>query len=447
MTGHPYRGETLTEEEIAGIFYRVAQGLDSPRIGTLINEAERQGRRVRHRHRAFLAAGSVLTAAAVVVALAATGVVPRIFGPTGANTPANGASPTHGATTPRPTASSTASPRPSGSQQGLGVSPPPAPSTTGPLRVVLHDPFPVTYTSGTVPIGTEAPDGSVFAAFASNASVQQQTGSPLAPAGSAIYVVDGDQPVQVAEHPSIPVAALAADNTNLYVAGGNQILAYSRTTGSITETWNVAQPVRLLAASAGRVWAVLGGLSGGQVIEINPSTARATTVGTDGANVTSVAAGPQGLYYVESGGATIVHISPDGTRQQAPTSQTVNVQLSGPAAVQAISVIGGQLLLIHDAGQGLDSSSQTYNSSTLAGPQANAPGTAGNNRAIGSLAGPVDLVTGENSTYSVGRYNLSTGAVTDAVTYPPELLGPLVGPYPAVFVGASGGPFYLDRIG
>jgi hypothetical protein len=447
MTGQPNRGETLTEEEIADIFCRVAQGLDSPRTGALIIEAERQGRRMRHRHRAFMAAGSVLTAAAVVVALAATGIVPRIFRASGPTSPASNASPTRGATTPRPTASSTASPKPSG-QQGLGVTPPPTPSTTGPLHVVLHDPFPVTYSANLFPIGAEAPDGTVFATFVPNRSMDQQTGYPQAPAGSAVYVVDGDQPVQVAEHPSIPVAALAADNTDLYVGGGNQIVAYSRTTGSITTTWNVAQPVRLLAASAGRLWAVLGGLSGGQVIEINPSTASVITVGTDTANVTSVAAGPQGIYYVESGGATIVHISPDGTRQQAPTNQTVNAQLSGPGAVQAISVIGGQLFLIHDAGQGLDSSSQTYNASTLAGPQTNAPGTADSNRAISSLAGPVDLRNGESGSNEVGRYNLNTGAVTDAVTYQQqEMLGPLLGPYPAVFVFPASGPVYLDRIG
>lgn len=443
MTGQPNRGETLTEEEIADIFYRVARDLDSPRTGALIIEAERQGRRVRHRNRAFMAAGSVLTAAAVVIALAATGIVPRIFRASGPTSPASNTSPTH-----RATAGPTGSPTPSSSQQGLGVTPPPTPSTTGPLHVVLHDPFPVTYSANLFPIGAEAPDGTVFATFVPNRSMDQQTGYPQAPAGSAVYVVDGDQPVQVAEHPSIPVAALAADNTDLYVGGGNQIVAYSRTTGGIVEIWNVAQPVRLLAASAGRLWAILGGLTGGQVIEINPGTASVTTVGTDTANVTSVAAGPQGIYYVESGGATIVHISPDGTRQQAPTNQTVNAQLSGPGAVQAISVIGGQLFLIHDAGQGLDSSSQTYNASTLAGPLTNAPGTADSNRAISSLAGPVDLMNGESGSNEVGRYNLSTGAVTDAVTYQQqEMLGPLLGPYPAVFVFPASGPVYLDRVG
>ena len=316
---------------------------------------------------------------------------------------------------------------------------------------MLHDALPVSYSATQTPprvISAEAPDGSVFATFGRPA---QAGATMVAPPGSPVYVVDGDQSAQVAEHPAIVVAALAADDTYLYVGGGNQIVAYSRATGGLARTWSVAQPVRLMAASAGRLWAVLGALAGGQVAEINPATGGMTTVGTDAANVESVAAGPQGLYYVESGGATIVHISPDGTRQQAPTHQTVSLQLSGPAAIQAISVIGGQVLVVHDAGQGLDSSSQTYNGSTLAGPLTNAPGTANSNHAISSIAGPVDLVIGLNMTQGseVGRYNVSTGAVTEAVTFPPGGvgIGPLLGPYPAVFVYPPGGPVYLDRIG
>jgi hypothetical protein len=273
----------------------------------------------------------------------------------------------------------------------------------------------------------------------------------MAPSGSALYVVDGDQPAQVAEHPVIAVTAVAADDTDLYVGGGSQIIAYSRATGAVSQTWNVTEPVRLMAASAGKLWAVLGTLKSGQVVELTPGSSGVVTVGTDTANVESIAAGPKGIYYVESGGATIVHIRPDGARQQAPTNQTVSLQLSGPAAIQAVSVIGDQVLLVHDAGQGLDSSSQTYNASTLAGPLANAPGTAGSNHAISSLAGPIDLLTGESAagTNEVGRYNLSTGAVTDAVTYSPDLrgFGPLLGPYPVVFVIASNGRVYLDRIG
>ena len=343
------------------------------------------------------------------------------------------------------------SPAASASPQALAVSPPPAPSAAGPLHVVLHDAFPVTYGPQQAPpgvIGTEAPDGSVFAAFG-----PEPAGAVVVPpAGSPVYVVDGDQSVQIAEHPAFALTALAADDNYLYVGGSSQIVAYDRATGTLAQTWTVAQPVRLMAASAGRLWAVLGGLTGGQVVEINPGSGGVTTVGTDTTSVESVAAGPLGIYYVESGGATIVHINPDGVRQQAPTNQTVNLELSGPAAIQAIGVIGDQVLLVHDAGQGLDSSSQTYNASTLAGPQTNAPGTANSNHAVGSPVGPIDLALALSmvtQTSEVGRYNLSTGAVTDAVTYPAGIrgIGPLLGPYPAVFVYPASGPVYLDRIG
>jgi hypothetical protein len=155
---------------------------------------------------------------------------------------------------------------------------------------------------------------------------------------------------------------------------------------------------------------------------------------------------------VESGGATIVRINPNGTRLESATNQTVSQQLSGPAAVQAISVIGSQLYVIHDAGQGLDSSSQTYDATTLAGPQTNASGTAGGNQAIDSLAGPVDRSVPDGLACSgkgcVGRYNVATGAITDAVVYPQTTrLGPLLGPYPAVIVFPASGRVVLERIG
>jgi hypothetical protein len=297
-------------------------------------------------------------------------------------------------------------------------------------------------------IATEAPDGSVFAAFTS-----QQGGTPSAPAGTAVYVVDGDGPVQVAEHPSIPVTALAADATYFYVGGGKQIVEYARATGSIARTVNLSLPVRLMATSDGKLWAVLGSLTGsGQVVEIIPGSGAVKTVGTDTANVENVAAGPLGLYYVESGGAMIVRVNPNGTHLEAATNQTVNQQLSGPAAVQAISVLGSQLLVIHNAGQGLDSTSQTYNATTLSGPQDNAPGVAGSNHAVDTPAGPMDLSEPDASACSgkgcVGRYNIATGAVTDPVTYPTSThLGILLGPYPTVILFPSSGKVVLERIG
>jgi hypothetical protein len=48
----------------------------------------------------------------------------------------------------------------------------------------------------------------------------------------------------------------------------------------------------------------------------------------------------------------------------------------------------------------------------------------------------------------VGRYNIATGAVTDAVTYPTSThLGLLLGPYPTVILFPSSGKVVLERIG
>jgi hypothetical protein len=113
MTGQqPYRGEIMTEEEIASLFDRVAQDLDVPGIDALVSGAERNGRRLRNRHRAFLAAGSVLVAGAVVVAGTTTGVVPRLTGALGATSPAAGASPAPGPTADTAAPAPTPSPRP-----------------------------------------------------------------------------------------------------------------------------------------------------------------------------------------------------------------------------------------------------------------------------------------------------------------------------------------------
>src|SRR5215469_12570424 len=83
----------MTEEEIASLFERVARDLDVPGIEALVSGAERSGRRLRHRHRALLAAGSALAAAAIVVA-GTTGVVPRLTRALGPASPVSAVSPT-----------------------------------------------------------------------------------------------------------------------------------------------------------------------------------------------------------------------------------------------------------------------------------------------------------------------------------------------------------------
>ena len=108
----------MTEEEIVSLFERVARDLDVPRIEALVAGAERSGWRLRHRHRAFLAAGVVLAAGAIVAGTT-TGLVPRL---TAALSPASrgtGLSAASASTSPRSVPSGSAS-----------VSPTPAPSAS-----------------------------------------------------------------------------------------------------------------------------------------------------------------------------------------------------------------------------------------------------------------------------------------------------------------------------
>ena len=378
--------------------------------------------------------------AAALVSAAALLVVGCSTGGQGSGTTASTTSPA--------SAKPSASASPNSSPTAVNLAAPPAPSTSGQLRVRLRDAFPVQSSAFAIAVAAEAPDGSVFAAFG-----PQSNGSAVASANTAVYVVDGDGPVQVAEHPPIPVAALAADQTYLYAACGKQIIEYARATGSIARTVTLAAPVRLMAAAAGKLWAVLGSVAGpGQVVEISPGSGTVTTVGTDAANVVNVAAGPLGLYYVESGGATIVRVNLNGTRLESSTNQTVSQQLSGPSAIQAISVIGEPALRDPRcrAGPGLHVADLRRDDAGR--PQTNAPGIAGSNHAVDTLAGPMDLSSPDGRGCSgkgcVGRYNLATGAITDAVTYPQSArLGLLLGPYPAVIVFPASGRVYLDRIG
>jgi hypothetical protein len=94
-------GDNMTEEEIAGIFDRVAQDLTLPGAEAVIDGAERHGRRLRARRRAFLGAGSALAVTAVIVAAVAG---PRLASGQragshrgGLTTPASTSVPTQGA--------------------------------------------------------------------------------------------------------------------------------------------------------------------------------------------------------------------------------------------------------------------------------------------------------------------------------------------------------------
>jgi hypothetical protein len=139
----------------------------------------------------------------------------------------------------------------------------------------------------------------------------------------------------------------------------------------VVRTWQVSTETRTTNAGAtmtygdGRLWLLGSHGHGRKVLEIDPSAAAITSVGS-GHNVASIAAGPHGVYFVRSGGHTLVRVSASGHRMTAPTHEQVSESLSGPAAVHAVVVDGHDLIVAHDAGQGFDSAIVRYNAASLA---------------------------------------------------------------------------------
>jgi hypothetical protein len=129
----------------------------------------------------------------------------------------------------------------------------------------------------------------------------------------------------------------------------------------------------------------------------------------------------------------------------------VNLELSGPSAIQAIAVVSGQLLLQHDAGQGLDAVLNTYDAGSLAGPSAPI-----------SFSAAEQLLSTPNGLFVVGnpdtgtcvasqqtcvrRFSLSAGNVGGSLALPDDTLAStLTGPYPTVVVG-EGSDLHVLRV-
>ena len=127
----------MTEEEIAALFDRVAQDLDFPGIEAVVSEAERHGRRLRHRHRGLIATGSVLSVGAVIIAVSSTGLVAGLTGTLGFASSATGTSPTPSASPPTAASpSATPSSDPSSSVPATGPERP-SPSASTPRGMTM----------------------------------------------------------------------------------------------------------------------------------------------------------------------------------------------------------------------------------------------------------------------------------------------------------------------
>jgi hypothetical protein len=284
-------------------------------------------------------------------------------------------------------------------------------------------------------VATEAKDGHVFIAV------------PKSSTADDIEVAIGTHaPTHAVTVPSGTVA-MTASSSLLFVAGRHGISSFSRSTGAVIRTWNVVIPKSLgslggaLVYGDGRLWAIGSDGSGRKVFKITPQSSVVTALGS-GKNVFTLAVGPRGVYWVRSGGHTLVRVAADGTRRTAPTGEKVSEQLSGPAAVQVVAVVGKILLVAHDYGQGFDAGLLRYadgDFKRLSDAGTNVFHTGVVPSDVGTL---VLLSFGVNSSCGttanpecVARLATKTAKTGKNVTLPgSSALSPLLGPSPAVIV-------------
>jgi hypothetical protein len=327
----------------------------------------------------------------------------------------------------------------------------PVPGPNGPLAIFADVPIKGAFSTAQAGlVASEGPDGAVFVAG-------------VATSPQVIWVVDGAQPAAVAEHVTGPVTALAADTANLYVGIASSVYAYSRTTGALVHRWSptalsgsVTQ-VTQLAMAGNRLWGLLtatddGATSApGSLVEIDPtSTSIVRTIsGITGAF--SFAPGSAGVYYVTKQSSQLVELTNNGATASAPTHQAVDLQLSGPSAIQAVAVVGDKVVLQHDAGQGLDAVLNTYDGGSLAGPSPSISFSAAE-QLVSTPSGLFVIGNPDTGACAAGqqscvrRFSLSGGNIGASLALPDDTLATtLTGPYPTVVLGA-GSDLHVLRI-
>jgi hypothetical protein len=325
----------------------------------------------------------------------------------------------------------------------------PLPGASGPLSIFADVPIKGAFSAAQTGLtAAEGPDGAVFVAG-------------VATAPQIIWVVDGIKPAAVAEHVAAPVTALAADADNLYVGVDDSVYAYSRTTGALVHRWSptvLPGTVTQLAIAGDRVWGLFtepdDGPTGapGGLVEIDPTSADPVRTVSGITGAFSIAAGTAGVYYVTKQSSQLVEQTNNGDSVSVPTHQSVDLQLSGPSAIQAVAVVGGQVVLQHDAGQGLDAVLNTYDAASLAGPSAPISFSAAE-QLVSTPSGLFVIGNPDTGACTAGqqtcmrRFSLAGGNVGSPLGLPDDTLASVVtGPYPTVVLGA-GSDVHVLRIG
>jgi len=303
-------------------------------------------------------------------------------------------------------------------------------ATAEPLSIQARIALPIKLSGGFPSVAAEAPDGAVFVSD---------------PAGSNVWVVDGDRPAVRAEHVAGVTNALAADASSLYVASFTTVCRYDRSNGAKVAQWALPSVKKdstsdallvSLTVTPAALWVTQAQGSHVNVYRIDPNSGRAPrlVVRSLGAIVSA-----GGSLYYERSDAHLVRVAPNGAVRVGPRLADRPNKLGG--GVEYLdSVAGGRVWVTEPAGQGLDASYRAFDSTTLAAG-ATFNGSIGDTMA-NTLIGPLMLAGAE--TQSVYRI-AADGRLTDPLPLAGGLQ--LVGPHPAVLsINHTGTGLQIERI-
>jgi hypothetical protein len=230
--------------------------------------------------------------------------------------------------------------------------------TSGPLQVSA--PIALPFAADRV-TAAESPDGAVFAA----------PQDPTSPAPSIAWVVDGNGPAAVAEHTPVGIAALAADGANFYAATYSDLYAYNRQSGNPDGQWTMPpvgtanssdQNLVALTAGGGAVLITVTRGNAVSVYRLNSSTSAGPKLVVRGLGA---AVGSDGSIYYERADHRLAALRPNGSSTVGPTLAARPNGLGG--GVQYVNVVAaGAVWVSEPAGQGLDATYTTYDTTTLA---------------------------------------------------------------------------------
>jgi hypothetical protein len=319
------------------------------------------------------------------------------------------------------------------------------PALTGPLQA--GSPIALPFSADRV-AAAESPDGAVFAA----------PQDPASPSPSIAWVIDGNGPAQIAEHVPTGIAALAADGTNFYVATYATLYAYNRQSGNQDGQWTMPSvptssssndDLVALAAANGRVFVSVTRGDTVSVYTVNPSNAAGPHLLVSGLGD---AIGPDGSVYYERVDHHLVALRPNGSTALGPLLAHTPNGLGG--GVQYLDVVaGGAVWVSEPAGQGLDATYTTYDTTTL-----NQLGSFSGSvtSTVVAANGPALVLESAGSNPACPESSPSTptscvffitpqGSVSDAVGVGSAVT--LLGPVPAVVVSdTTTGQFDLVRL-